>query len=761
GTLLYQPGGSNYSSAVALAAGQRLHGEVDPPFGILTTPSGSEYRVLIGSTFDSSLPLAVSGQFTLTGTPTDGLYALTAFVASAAQEAISYGAEVNLTSRSVGIASANMTLGFGIGGGAPFAYLAFGTYPTFFSNVTLQGVVTNASSLARSFNIDVGWLDRVALSIDPSLPSSIGDFVLVNRTLWLPDSTPISGQVQEIITPQNVSAFVESLQGSDGTVDPNMVESAMNHLDEELLGLVSPRPGVVDYSFVLAPAALTRAELTGIVSLPVELCDVTADMPSGFNAAISSAASHVHAVVGVTWATAPTSSSGYQAESVRGLWAVSDKQAVTLQAAAIGISLSDASAALSGMGYSNSTLVTDLATLQNAALFVLVDPEIVQDPNVTAPYQSFALAVVPNDELSLQTSVGVYLTVSGVVYNTSYYLSSCGVSALPGCPLVVADTISLGEPARHTLGELGAIDSPSFVWTTGFLAGTTLKTVNSKLGGLSEIVQESPIDVGVYDLGWSTGTVGLNLPTIYLTWGTGPTFQVDHSDVEGLYLPLAGESRAAGGWYLDEFSAFAGMPGSGIDSKLSQGLQSAVGDVSSFLHLNVANGSLPVRGVLVLMDVSTNSTSEGLSAAVSGGGTGGCISVLGFSLGHCIISNLSLSSNSADYVSPNVANLSTSISGSASGRLAPTASCIWAGSVPVTCSVLEMACLPGALCSVGPYHVVNVTVYSCYEVSFLGEVFSCDSPLRSLGSEGSVSVSYTIYWDGTAVESTASFSVTI
>jgi hypothetical protein len=761
GALIYQPGGANYSSSVALSTSALSvrASTSTAPFGILTSVDGTEYRVLLGGLFSSVNGVAAAGNFTLAASPTSGVYEISRFASNAVEHTVAPDAEVNLTSTTVGVAAANLTFGFSVGSSTPFAYLAFGTYPTFFSNVSMQGVVLNTSVLSRVLNLNAGWLTKFARSVDPNLPSSFTEVVIVNQSISLPEAVSISGQVQEVITPQNVSAFLQSMQSSTGSVDSSMVQSALNSLNEELLGLADVHVGVVQYYFVLAPTNLTRQSLTGIVSLDIETSNIGLSLPKGSNSAISTLGSHVTPVFGVTWDKAPLTSSTYQSDSVGNLWGVIGQQSVSVQAAAIGISLSDASSALSGMGYSNSTFISDLATLQNAAVFILVDPSLVQDPNLTAPYQYFALAVVPNDELSLQSSVSLYLTVTGVVYNTSYYFGTCAKSGIAGCPLLVADSVSFGHPTEYGLNSLSQLTQPTFVSTTGFLSGTTLKTVGQNLEGYGSLLAGSPVDLGMYDMGWSDGKVGFNLPTLYMTWGTGPSYEVANKNVEGLYLPLPQVSGSATGWYLDSSSSFAGDSGSPLSSGLVTALQAATSSVQRVLDSSFFNGSLPVPGVFIMMDVTTNSSSGSVLTSVSGGGTGGCVSGIFLSIGSCIIANVSLSANSASYILPEVASVTTSISGSASKSSMPTASCVWEGSyIPTACGILEMACLPGALCSIGPYHVVNVTMYTCY-VDIGGTVGTCTA--EPIGSSGTVAVKYSISWDGSAVATTESFDVSV
>jgi hypothetical protein len=759
GFFIYQPAGANYSGGASAAftpAG--IGATTSAPYGALEARDGTVYRVLLGALFSSAAPLAVQGNFTLAASSVPGYFDVSKFVAGAVQSTPTLGAEVNLSATTIGLTADNLTFGFSTDSSSPFAYLAFGTYPTFFSNITLEGIDLNASLLGSVLNVNTGWLLSSLRGIDPNVPADLADIVVVNHSIELPAATQVTGQVQVIITASNVSAFISTITSSGSSANVGMLTAAMNALNEEFLGVSVVSVGHVTFYFVLGPIELTRASLTGLVTLDIEQSALSLALHAGTNPAILDSGSPVTPILGVTWDKAPVVSSGYASTTVRGLWGVATESAVTVQAAAIGISLSDAGSVLQGMGYTDSGMVSDIATMQNAAVFVLVDPGLIQDPNLTGAYRAFALAIVPNDELALQHSVSLYLTVNGVAYNASHYLGNCDTSLLPGCPILVADTVGFGTPATYTPDQLGRLSMPTFVKTNGFLVGTTMKTVGQQMGGYGELIQESPIDVGVYDLGYSNGRAGYNLPSVYMTWGQGPTLKVTSNYTEGLFVPT---SAFTAGWYLDNFGSYLGAPGSGVGSGLVQAVQSDTRSVQQFIHGSVLNGSLPVPGILLMMDLWANTSAGQVITSVSGGGTGGCISLVIVSFGQCAIANLSISANSADYVSPATVEVSTSISGSASGSNLTTASCVWWGLLPSACSVYLMACLPGAFCSLSPYHVVNVTLYTCYEDVPVYGIVSCSDPLVSLGSSGSVTVSYNLYWNWVLIKSTNSFSVSL
>jgi hypothetical protein len=749
GSLIFQPSGTNYSQSQPSGT------------GIVVASDGSTYRVLVPTSFSTAGSTVLAGSFQLTPDPTLlGYNDIVSLVPSSPVSTPSPNSEVNLSVDSVGVAIANLTLGISVSAGAPFAYLAFGTYPTFFSNVTFQGVDLNVSTLSSILNVNVAWLTGLADSVDPNLPTALSQVIVVNQSISLPDARDIVGQAQVIITPQNVSAFLASIAGTEGessSADLAMVTLAMGYLDEELVAVAVVEPGSLSYWFLLAPIELNRSTLLGLVTLWVEPANLAVTLNGSVNPNATGLTSPVRAMVGVTWDQSPVAESGYSPTTVRELWSVTSDEAVTIQAVGIGISLEDAGTALTGMGYDEGQYLEDVASLANPAVYVLVDPSVVQNPNASLAYSSYAVAVIPNDELALQTSVSLFLTLNGVVYNTSYYLTGgCSSTNLPGCPLFVADSIEYGQAQKDLPYQLSRLTSATFVETTGFLAGTTMKTVDSDMGDYSELIQDSPIDVGVYDVGYSNGTEGFNLPAVYLTWGQGPTLEGTNNLTEGLYIPA---STATAGWYLDNFDSFVGRVG--WAPSVTAEFQSYTADVQDLIHDSVVNGSEPVPGVLFMMDLRANTSAGGVLASVSGGGTGGCISLVAVSLGSCIISNLTISANSASYIIPSTAAINTSILGSASGSGLLTGSCVWWGAVPSACSVGLMACLPGAFCSLNPYHVVTLTIYTCYEDLPSVEIVSCAAPLESLGAPGSVAVEYDLSWTGTFLEVTTSFQTAL
>ncbi|MGO8821471.1 MAG: hypothetical protein ACLQO6_09640, partial [Desulfomonilaceae bacterium] len=107
-----------------------------------------------------------------------------------------------------------------------------------------------------------------------------------------------------------------------------------------------------------------------------------------------------------------------------------------------------------------------------------------------------------------------------------------------------------------------------------------------------------------YDLGYSSGSVGYNMPAVELTWGPGPTLNVTHNLTQGLYVPASSGEAA---WYLSTYASY--LPGSGLGLEVISALQSYVENVRQFVYSDVLNGSLPVPGILIMMDLWANSSS--------------------------------------------------------------------------------------------------------------------------------------------------------
>jgi hypothetical protein len=746
GALLYQPGGANYSSSSAAGT------------GVIVATNGSEYRVPLSLLNLSSLtPEAITGNFNLTPIcGTSGYFSVNSWARTAVQSTAALNQEVNLSINSVGMSAANLTFGVSTLSGSPMAYLAFGEYPTFFSNVTLQGADLNLSLVEGVFpSIDFSWLSGLVEKADPSAPTSFSSIVVVNRTIWLPNSEVVSGQVQSIISPKAVASFISSVAGSNGSFP--VISAALDILDEELVVLATPSPGSVGYSFLIAPGQLNRSSLAGIVSLEIEQSTLVTGLVRGINTTNPNATfpgSPVHATFGVTWDQRPVAASGYTASNVTHLWQVGRDEAVSLQAAAVGVTLNETGNLLSGLGYAESQYVMDAASLDNPAVFLLVDPAVVQSPNLSAAFSYFAVALVPNDALSSQFSVDQYLTLDGVAYNTSYYLDSgtgCALSDVtPGCPLFVADSVSSGTPVRLLPSQLSRIQSPTFVNTTGYAVGTTLKHVASELPAASilaafkEIVQSSPIDVGVYDLGYSSGLAGYNLPSIYFTWGQGPTLNVTHNLTEGLYLPEAAASATAN-QYLANYSSYYSELGQKWGQNLSmlQGLASQVNDTVQAVAGAVTNGSVLVPGVLLMMDLWANKTAG--TALIDSMNLTDHAEACPIITSECVQATAALSANSGAFVqSPSTAGVLVNLSGPTSSGDDIGTNCVaWIANVG-PCLPGLVGCLTFGLCFLTPYHVVYVTSYLCYANSSLSVL----CPGTPAGS-GNYSVSYDLLWNYT------------
>lgn len=761
GSFVYQPSETNYSSKASSGNA----------YGVLTAANGTHYNVLLGNTFSATTPIAIQAFFGLkVDASISGFYDITSLKPNSPASTPSPNTEVNLSMNSLGVAAANLTFGVSTNPSTPYAYLAFGTYPTFFSNVTMQGVALNVSVISGILNVNLNWLATLVHNVNPNLPTTFNYVVVVNQTITLPNKVRLSGQAQVIITPQNVSAFISAISSSQGSANISMITAALNKLDEEFVAVCTVAPGKVTYSFLLAPIELTRTSLAGIISLDVEESYLGVSLVTGYNPNITATGSPVHAFVGVTWDQSPVSASGYSPSTVAGLWSVATDEAITLQAPAVGISLYDAGNSLQSMGYSEGQYLMDLATLQNPAVFVMVDPSVVQNPNETRAYSSYAVAIVPNDELMLQTSVSLYLTLNGVVYNTSYYLGTCSRTNLPACPLFVADTIGYGHPQQYLPYQLGGLSAPTFVQTTGFLAGTTMKTVGQYMGDY-DVFKYSPIDIGVYDLGYSNGLTGYNLPAIYLTWGTGPTLKVTNNFTQGLYIPVSGDEAA---WYLSTYSNY--LPGGGMSLQTVHALQSYVGAVRQFVYGSVLNGSLPVPGILLMMDLWTNTSSGEAIADASHVVTvqHGCLD----KLSNCIIGNVSLSANSGAYIDPPAfAGLLINLNGPSTISDGMSINCLDIGTSLIPACLPPnppptpgfVGCLSGGICAFTPYHVVNVTSTFCYHVLGSGDPNLCPIPpwvnQNNLFNSGTYTVSFAMFWQfvsgggGTPIATTTTFSV--
>lgn len=719
GALLYQPSGKNYTQSQPAGT------------GILTALNGATYRVSIGPVLPTSQALALEGSFSLIQNSTNtSLFNIAWLSANSPSSRPSAQTQINATFNSVGVAITNQTLGMYLTFGAstslttPLLYLAFGTYPTFFSNVTIQGVALNFSTVTKILNVNFPWLNATLQHLAPNLNFSTTLVVVVNNTIWLPNGSILSGQAQLIITPQQVAQAYSLLQtlnspGGVTTANPSMVADILTNLSEELVVVATPSWHHIQYSFLLAPLQLTRSLLQGNVTLFVEESYLGVGLQPGTNPNASLAGSMVYPFIGVTWDQTPRHASGYNSSTVPQLWSVPRDEPVTLQVPATGISLANLGYAIAGMGYTNSQLVVDVASIDNPAVYVMEDPGLLTNINQSAPYRSFALAIIPQD-LFAQRSVTQYLNLSGVVYNISYYLGGCSLSSrYPSCPVFVADSVGPATAATHLLPyQMVSLTTPTFVNTTGFVMGTTLKNVNQWFGGASELITASPIDVGLYDIGYSNGVDGYNLPAVRFTWGIGPTLKVTNNITEGLYVPASWV--LSGNYFTSLLSNYLNisMNISVSSGQLVQSLQSYIGHIRSNYNGGIVNGSLLVPGVLFMMDLWENSSAGAPILSLAGDYTTPSSCPIASISDHCLIGDLSISANSASYIVPADTYDNVSIVGGSINSASYTRNCVssffgctfnsYAGNIDC------FSRLAYNLCAFSPYHVFNVTTYHCY-----------------------------------------------
>jgi hypothetical protein len=727
GALIYQPGGANYTNPQLAKT------------GILTAKNGTVYKVILGQSLSPTVPIALEGSFSLAqNTSSPGYFDINWLSVNPSSSQPAAQTQLNATFNSVGVAITSQTLGMYLTFGAstslssPLLYLAFGTYPTFFSNVTIQGVAMNFSTVVNILNVNFPWLNSTLQHLAPNLNFSTTLVVVVNNTIWLPNGVTLFGQAQLIITPQQVAqaySLLQALNGPSGatTANVSMVTDILTNLSEELIVVATPSWHYVQYSFLLAPLQLTRALLQGNISLYVEESYLGVHLQLGSNSNASYPGSMVHPFLGVTWNQTPLRSSGYNTSTVPQLWSVRTDEPVTLQVPATGISLANLGYALVGMGYSNAQLLVDVASIVNPAVYIMEDPGLLTNINQSAPYRSFALAVIPQD-LFAQRSVTQYLNLSGVVYNISYYLGCSLSDRYPSCPVFVADSVGPATAATHLLPfQMAGLSTPTFVNTTGFIMGTTLKNVNQAFGGASELIDESPIDVGLYDIGYSNGIDGYNLPAVRFTWGEGPTLRVTNNITEGLYVPASWVSSS--NYFTSLLSNYINL--SFPSGYLVQSLQSYIGQIRSYYNGGLVNGSLLVHGVLFMMDLWENASTGSPLVSLAGDytSTGLCPSAIpSLRSQHCLIGSISISANSASYVTPESTFDNVSVVGGSVNSATSTRNCVRSDFGCTKVSVFSthagnidcFSRLAYNLCAFSPYHVFNVTAYHCYTSSVSG-----------------------------------------
>jgi hypothetical protein len=226
GSLYFQPGGANYTSAV-LSSGSSAQA-----FGVVVASNGTLYQVVNPNGAWRSGPIAIAGTFNLTRDQTAaGGFDLGSVAPAVVVSSPSNGSEVNLTLDAVAVPAGGVTVGFGVGTGT--AYVAFGDYPAFFSNVTLQGVSLSPASFSSVFDVSLPWFTQSAQSFGLPSDFSLQSVVVVNQSIWLSSSARIQGQAQLVISPANVSQFISRAGTGSSQLSATMLPSVLHHLEEE------------------------------------------------------------------------------------------------------------------------------------------------------------------------------------------------------------------------------------------------------------------------------------------------------------------------------------------------------------------------------------------------------------------------------------------------------------------------------------------------------------------------------------------------
>ena len=247
----------------------------------------------------------------------------------------------------------------------------------------------------------------------------------------------------------------------------------------------------------------------------------------------------------------------------------------------------------------------------------------------------------------------------------------------------------------------------------------------------------SPIDVGLYDMGYSDGSTGYNLPTLSFTWGTGPTLKLSNNNSIGLYVPARAIESA---WDLS--NAYTQVSGLAWNQSSLKLFESDVKSAYDYVVSNSPfNGSAVVPGVYLMMESWSNSSPGFILAGLSGAGIEACPIDL---LETCLVSNISLSANAGSvFFPPEIIGVSTNLSGtiySYAGFL--TSSEVWWGPIPVQYGLGIVQCGTFGLCGLSPYHVVKAMLATCITTSLFGCV------IGNVLSSDTYEVSYDLTWNG-------------
>jgi hypothetical protein len=424
---------------------------------------------------------------------------------------------------------------------APYIWISEGSYPLLDTQVNISGVFLSSINLNLTyifsiFHINLPSVLQNLISMFNITITGLGNAILVANSVSGINNMTASMEILGAFTPSDLYNLVSEYAGSYlinllSYSVMNEIYNFINKTDEQVLLGYNIQNNINNMQFYIlfAPTSITLKDLEGVSNITFVKSNLCLDANLGIHLSV-----FVGSILGNS-----VNSSGYVQATVPELWGMKSR-GVSVNAWAVGIDAFDVSSFLNSEFQQYFKIdVSDLVQMSqvlNPAIFVLIDPDIFLNSS-TSIWHSFALAVVPNYPWQA-TTLG-YFTFNGVLYNAGQFFGT-GWSL----PILFVGWMGTGLPTYPYMSLAQIAESKDQglatpITTTGLITGTTLKTVGNILStwinGLN-IVNYLPIDIGIYDLCWSSQNMTYNVPVVYAVLGTGSSYLTRHVDVSGYYV---------------------------------------------------------------------------------------------------------------------------------------------------------------------------------------------------------------------------------
>lgn len=536
GALIYDPSGSNYATRSS------TRGSDDGAYLLVETKSGDlePKTVFLSHNYDLTEPLVVEGFFQLENEDT----IVTHIKDTTNDDNDIENADLTLTNAIAGCFY-NHTVGFGLDGDTKVFFISLVKAPALFTTISMSGVFIDADEL---INLDILEMDipneilAVIESFD--IQESLGIRIFVAGSINYDDSKTISGDVLDIITPDDVSNLAQLLPFGLDAGEMEEVTNFLDNIDMHLLILIEDGGNLNDLDtwFIIVPEDYPEGTYDGLVTISV----AEADLSSLFTTSLPSGPSWLNLHVGAS--NSIDNQPSYVHMSIMGLWDSMDSSSRSIKVNSYGIviTLDNALNVIGGAFGRDISLFGDITEFRNPAFAFLVDYNITnyfsQDYSIK---EYIALAFVPN----VNTDLGLFsrLSCQGVLYDLGEFLGMDFDFPVIFCDYMVRDesntvktTLSsiYNDPA-NTVNEKFI----THINTSGRLLGVSFKSVAKFTQffdptGMSFLMAQSPLDIGVYDLSDPYDGINYHLATIHPKIGTAPNCLFTPAYVEGYYLNL-------------------------------------------------------------------------------------------------------------------------------------------------------------------------------------------------------------------------------